>query len=197
MSQYLYPSLPGVSISVTKTPMWSTKVHTSASGREQRGSYYSSPRYKISLKYEILRSGALAEFQNLIGFFNARRGSFESFLWQDPEDFKAVNQVFGIGDGVGTQFQLVRTLGEFAEPVHGPHVPTITVTVNGSPAAHTVDNGGRVTFAVPPAAGALVRWSGQFYYRVRFASDQAEFERFLHQLWSLKKIEFTTVKDRT
>ena len=54
--------------------------------------------------------------------------------------------------------------------------------------------GGRITFVSAPAVGAALTWSGQFYKRVRFARDETEFEEFLQDLWSAKKVELITVK---
>jgi uncharacterized protein (TIGR02217 family) len=197
MSNAVFPHMPGIKWGGTKTPIWSTKVQKAASGRELRAAYYSYPLWKFSLSYEVLRSGAQAELQALVGFFNARQGSFDSFCYPDPEDNTATGQQFGVTVAGQTQYQLVRAYGGHVEPV---------LALNGAPAIYvngvlktpgtdyTVSSLGLVTFTAPPAAGQALTWSGGFYYRVRFLQDSADFERFLHQLWSLKKIEFQTVK---
>jgi uncharacterized protein (TIGR02217 family) len=182
--------------------MWSTKIQRSASGRELRAAYYSAPLYKISLSYEVLRSNALQELQAMVGFFNARQGSFDSFLYLDPEDNAVTAQTFGVGTGGRTQFQLVRSLGGFVEPVLGPQLTglgAVSIALNGVVQTlglhYTLSVGGLVTFNAPPPSGHVLTWTGQFYYRVRFAQDSADFERFLHQLWALKKIELQTTRD--
>ena len=43
-------------------------------------------------------------------------------------------------------------------------------------------------------AGAALTWSGQFYKRVRFERDETEFEEFLQDLHSAKRVELITVK---
>jgi uncharacterized protein (TIGR02217 family) len=49
---------------------------------------------------------------------------------------------------------------------------TVTVTVNGTPTAVTIDyDRGLVVFAVAPANGAILRWSGRFALWVRFNQD--------------------------
>jgi uncharacterized protein (TIGR02217 family) len=202
MSNALFPStLPGIKWGGTKTPIWSTKVQRSAAGRELRAAYYSYPLYKFSLSYEVLRAGAQAELQQLVGFFNARQGSFDSFLYFDPDDNAVVNQNFGVGTGAQTQFQLVRTFGGFVEPViapqtSGPGVPAISVAgALRTPGTHySISDSGLVTFTTAPAAGQVLTWTGEFYYRCRFLQDSADFERMMYQLWSLKKIEFQSVK---
>lgn len=204
MSQVVLPAMPGLKWGSVKTPMWSTKIQRSASGRELRAAYFSAPLYKISLSYEVLRSGALAELQTMIGFFNSRRGSFESFRYWDPEDHSVTNQNFGVVVAGQTQYQLVRTYGGFIEAVLAPELSgagTPVISVNGvvktAGTHYTLSDDGVVTFATAITAGHALTWSGDFYYRVRFAQDSADFERFLYQLWSLKKIELQTTKDRS
>ena len=204
MSQAVFPFMPGLKWGSVKTPMWSTKIQRAASGRELRASYYSAPLYKISLSYEVLRSSALAELQTMVGFFNVRRGSFDSFRYFDPEDNAVIGQAFGTGNGVRTQFQLVRSYGGFVEPVLAPELTglgAVSIAVNGVVQTlgphYTLSAGGLVTFTSPPPNGHALTWTGQFYYRVRFLQDSADFERFLHQLWSLKKIELQTTRDAT
>ena len=197
MSNAVFPSMPGLKWGVTKTPIWSTKVQRAASGRELRAAYFSYPLGKFSLSYEVLRSGALAELQAMVGFFNARQGSFDSFLYTDPEDNAVTAQQFGIAVAGQTQYQLVRSYGGFTEPVLGLS-GTPSIYVNGvlktSGTDYTISSLGLVTFTAQPTAGQALTWTGSFCYRVRFLQDSAEFERFLYQLWSLKKIEFQTVK---
>ncbi len=196
MSNAIFPTMPGIKWGSTKTPIWSTKVQKSASGRELRASYYSYPDWKFSLSYEVLRANALAELQTLVGFFNARQGSFDSFLYQDSDDKAVTSQAFGVGDGVTTKFQLARDFGGFIEPVVATS-GSPSIYVGGAlktPATHYTLADGLVTFTTAPASGIFLTWTGEFYYRVRFVQDSADFEQFLHQLWSLKKIEFKTFK---
>lgn len=202
MTAAIFPTMPGLKWGTVKTPMWSTGIQKAASGRELRGAFYSFPRYKISLGYEVLRSGALAELQTMVGFFNARKGSFESFLYLDPEDNAVVNQQFGVGVSGQTQYQLVRAYGGNAEPVlapqlvvHGGADPVIMVNGVVQTSGCTVAEFGVVTFASAPAVGAVLSWSGSYYWRCRFMQDSADFDRFLYQLWALKKIELITLKD--
>lgn len=202
MSNAIFPTLPGLKMGSTKTPIWSTKVQKSASGRELRASYYSYPLWRFSLSFEVLRSAAdLAELQTLVGFFNARQGSFDSFLYQDPEDNTVTDQTFAMALSGQTQYRLARQFGGVVEPVFGPkltgpgaaaiYVDGVLKTVGVD---YTLDANGLVTFASAPISGARLSWTGDFYYRCRFLQDSAEFERFLHQLWALKKIEFQTFK---
>lgn len=190
--------MPGIKWGSTKTPIWSTKVQKSASGRELRAAYYSQPIWKFSLSYEVLRANALAELQTLVGFFNARQGSFDSFLYEDPEDNTAVQESFGITSSTTQSYQLLRALGGHLEAVIALK-GTPSIYVNGvlktAGTDYTLSAAGVVTFTAAQTNGKSLTWSGGFYRRVRFLQDSADFERFMHQLWSLKKIEFQTTKD--
>lgn len=189
MSNAVFPALPGIAWPVGKVPQFATRVQESASLREARLCYAVYPKYTIKLTFEFLRP---AEYQLLAAFFLSRRGSFDSFLFFDQDDNAVADMQIGIGDGVRTQFQLARSFGTFVEPVENPVRPTVTVTVGGQPKAipdYQISATGIVVFSQPVPAGLAVCWSGQFYYRVRFAKDTAEFSKFLSGLWELKTLD--------
>lgn len=66
------------------------------------------------------------------------------------------------------------------------------------PASYTdysyTTHGGVFTLATAPATGAVVRWSGSFYWRCRFAADQLDFEKFLDKIWQAGQVDLITVK---
>lgn len=196
MSNAVFPALPGIKWGTTITPVWKTITHESVSGMELRTALMSYPRYRISLSYEVLRAGAVGELQALIGFFNQRRGSWDDFLWMDIDDCTAAGVGFGTGNGSKTSFAITRPFGGFTEPVQafgGMPVIRVNGVQKSAPSDFTIANG-MVIFTTAPPAGAALTWSGQFYKCVRFQRDEAEFEQFLQDLWSLKKIELITVK---
>jgi hypothetical protein len=89
---------------------------------------------------------------------------------------------------------LVRALGGFAEPVFLLN-GNPTIDVAGTPTtAFTVDAYGRVTFTTAPASGALLTWSGAFYWPVRFDDDTTEFSQFVFNLYEVKALKFTSEK---
>ena len=159
------------------------------------------PRYQYTLQYEFLRSrAALAELQTLVGFFNARGGSFDSFLFLDVDDSTATAQPFGVGNGSTSQFQLLRSFGGFAEVVSDINatVRLIKVYVAGTLKTKDVDYvlapTGSVTFFTPPSSGSAITWTGDFYRRVRFLRDQLDTTKFLQDLWEAKKVELLSIK---
>lgn len=201
MSNLVFPSLPGLKWSSFRTPMWSNTVKTTDSGREFARAAWSSPRWAYRLQYEFLRADSNAELQQLVGFFNKHRGNFDTWLFLDVDDSTALDQQIGTGDGVTTQFQLLRSYGGFFEPVYepfttGPGVPAIKVggTLKTAGTDYTIGANGVVTFAAAPASSSAITWSGSFYWRCRFKQSQVELEQFMRQLWSARSIEFTTRK---
>lgn len=198
MSNAILPTLPGLKFNDTKTPSFVTRTHRAVSGRELRASFQQYPLWTFSLAYEVLRdTPADPELETLVGFFLARQGSFDSFLYADPSDSSVTDMGFGTGNGVATQYQLTRTYGAgghaFAEPTQ--NVSALSnikkAGVTQTPTTHySVSSTGLVTFTTPPASGAALTWTGTYYHRVRFVQDSSEFSQFLKDLWEAKKIEF-------
>lgn len=199
MSNAIFPTLPGLKFGVSRTPTWSTSKKVSVAGREFRAANMLYPIYRYKLQYEFLRDirSGVDELRTLVGFFNARQGSFDSFLFNDPDDNTVAGQSIGTGNGSTTQFQLARTFGGATDPVYD---------VNGTASIYkagvlqtvgthyTISATGLVVFGTAPAAGQAITWSGSYYWRVRFEQDAEEFEKFMQQLWSTKSIELRTVK---
>lgn len=195
MGNAVLPVLPGLTWNCVSAPNFSTKVQRAVSGRELRASFRAYPLWTFRLGYEVLRDGAAGvELDTLLGFFLARQGSFDSFLYSAPSDNAVTAMPFGTGDGATTVFQLTRALGaggfSFTEPVQNLNgTPSIYVAGVLQTSGVTIGATGLVTFAAAPAAGQVLTWSGSFYYRCRFKDDVADFEQFLQGLWALKKLE--------
>lgn len=196
MSTALFPTLAGLTFPVEKTPIWSTKIQPSVSGKETRLAFWSYPIWQYSIDYDLLRSDNVnAELQSLLGFFNARFGSFDSWWFNDPDDNTAVAQRFGTGDGTTTAFQLSRSFGGFTEPVRAINTMG-TVTVAGTPtSAFTVNaSTGVLTYTSAPASSAALLWSGTFYWQCRFMDDQMTTTKFMRDFWETKSLRFQSIK---
>lgn len=199
MSNDVFPTLPGLQFEFKRVPMWKTQIQEAVSGAEYRGRQMLSPRYTYKASYEFLRDRRQGydELRSLVGFFNAHYGSFDSWVFDDPDDDSVTAQAFGTGDGATTQFQLVRTLGGFAEPVYALN-GAVQIFKGGvsqaQPGACSVDAFGLVTFVAAPAAAAALTWTGSFYWRCRFVQDSLEFAKFAWRLWNLQTCDFITLK---
>lgn len=198
MGNAVFPEFPGLKWGRKKTAVWSTGTQKSASGREFRTAYYAYPQWRFSLSFEVLRTKAsVNELEKLAGFFNARKGSFESFLYEDPADNAVTDQPVGNTVQGVARYQLVRSMGGFIEPVSAVKERP-AVKVGGTALAYgrdyTVTDKGVLVFNTPQPPGRPITWTGGFYFRVRFTSDTVDFENVLGSLWAAKKIEFTSVK---
>lgn len=196
MSNALFPTLAGLTWNNTKTALFNTIVQRSVNFSELRGSFTAAPVYDFLLIFDLLRDDTtFNELKQLLGFFLARQGSFDSWLYADPDDSVALLQSFGTGDAATTAFQLRRSVGAFTESTrHVAASPLIykagvlqTVTTN-----YTVDGNGVVTFTSAPGGGVALTWSGTYYHRCRF-KENITFREFMLQLWDAQQVEFLGV----
>jgi uncharacterized protein (TIGR02217 family) len=192
MGNATFPTVPGMTLNVTKSPTWSTAVQQAVSGKEIRRAQRSRTIWKFTLNFEFLRADSrFTEYQQIAAFFNARQGQYDSFLFSDPSDNTATAQAFGSGDGVTTKFKLLHSIGSWSEPIGYASSPTIYI--NGVSTTAFTSDGLTITFNTAPAAGAALTWSGTFCYRVRFAEDTIDFEQFMQNLWTLNKCNLVGV----
>lgn len=198
MSNLVFPTLDGLKPIRNRTAVWKTGIKESASGKELRAAWMTSPRWRHTLAYEVLRETAgYTDLQQLVGLFNQCRGSWDNFLFNDPEDNAVTDQQFGTGDGTTTQFQLVRSYGGFVEPIaalNGAAVIKKNGSVQGQPSACSISADAMVSFVAAPANGEALTWSGAYYWRCRFLRDELEFDRFLEDLFEARRVEFITCK---
>lgn len=192
MSNAVLPLTDGYGITALKTPQWKTRRSPAVSGFERRVQQRIYPMYGVEMSIEVLRDATgLDEAKNLIGFFNARAGMFDSFLYSDPDDNSVTGQQFGVQDGATTEFQLTRSYGGFIEPVHNVNVLT-NIKSNGvalaTPADYSISATGLVTLTAAGTPGHVLTWTGSFYWRVIFEADKLPFRKLLQGLWDLKKL---------
>jgi uncharacterized protein (TIGR02217 family) len=206
MSSQIFPTLAGLGWSVKRTPLWKTRTQESVSGKRTRTAFWSYPRWRWELGFDVLRQGALSgaaysEFAQLAGFFNARQGAFDSFLYQDADDNGVTGQVIATADGTSVQYQLVRSFGGFVEPVLAPRalgavyldgVPylggnSLTTWGSGTP--------GLLGFgSTPPAAGKVVSADFTYYWPCAFDDDALSFEKFMAALYAARSVTFSSLK---
>lgn len=148
-------ALPGLAFSVHKRPMFNTNIREAPSGAEVRNALAQYPRWEFELTYEFLEdsSGAESSLKTIMGFFLSRQGSFDSWLFKDPDDYLVVNGYCGDTDGVTTQFPFCRTMGDFAEKVgQVDTVNTITLYLSIAEAGVIPASPGPYTITVAEAA---------------------------------------------
>lgn len=199
MSNQVFPTLPGLGFTFVKRPKFYSQVQWSATYRRTSISYTPYPVFDYDLTVDILRTMTpFSELQTLMGFFTNRQGKFDSFLIDDPDDDLVTDQAIGTGDATTLAFQMVRTYGAFVQPVFDikNSGPTPIVKVAGvviDPANYTIgyNSSGMLTFAgghAPGAAQAITATFG-YYWRVSFADDTMDFEKFMKYRFQVQGIK--------
>lgn len=192
-------SLPGLAFSVHKKPRFATLVHQGSSGTSVRQALMQYPIWEYDLTYEFLRDDVTAEFKTLCGFFLARQGGFDTFLFKDPDDYLVTGGELGVADGVTTQFYFKRTMGSFAEKVgQVDNGTTINVYDNGvlktgGGVDYTLTLPNSIVFTTSPAAGHVITADFQFFFNLRFQEDTVDFEKFADKFWMASQIVLETV----
>lgn len=159
-------------------PTFSTQIVPLMSGREKRNARWKQPRHAFSAPFQNIGQDAFRQIKKM---FLLCRGSAFAFRFKDENDSEADQAQFAVADGVRTRFQLgvqhFEAGREFFREVHAL-VSEPVITANGSVvgSGFTVDlDRGTIEFNTPPAAGAVLRWTGDFEVWVRFASDELSF----------------------
>lgn len=118
MSNMIFQPPMGVQWDIKKRPRYKTIVQDTVSGRGQlrlQNQLYPIWEYEFSWDYlpggEQSGVGANNAYAQVLGFFMSMKGSFDTFLFSDPNDNSVVMMPFGSGDGSTTAFQLMRTIG--------------------------------------------------------------------------------------
>lgn len=193
MSNFFYPTLPGLKPTIRRRPEWKNEIIEAWSGDETVIARRQFPRWIYSLSYEVLSSApANNERARLMAFFNRHRGAGESFLFVDEEDNAVVDQAIGTTDGSTRTWQLVRTIDDWIEPVWAtvgtPIIKRAGVALQAG-VGYTLGSMGQIVLASAGNAGDALTWTGSYAMRVRFSRDDLEFERFLQGLWSVGQVE--------
>ena len=169
----------------TVIPEFSTSVSVTSSGFERRNSLWSDARLRFDVGPGIRSE---TELGVLLAFFRARRGAARGFRLRDPSDFSsnamtapptALDQLIGHGDGLRTDFLLVKRYGESAAEqlrrITRPRADSVAISIDGAATtAFALEPGGIVRLTQPPEAGAMVRAGFLFDVPVRFAEDRLE-----------------------
>jgi len=195
MSLLVFPELPGIDIAQSKRPEVKSQVFINPlSGRESRLRFQVYPKYTFKLSVNALIEDAEDnDLSALLGFMVKVAGQSLAFLYRDPTDYHVDGQMLGTGDGSQTDYPLRRNFGGFIEPVNNPNLNWVDLFIDGildDPVNHAVLDGGIIHFDVPPANGAVITWTGDYYYRVRLLADGYDFVRVASNFYECMDIEF-------
>ena len=169
-------------------PWRRTDIVTLSNGRESRNQRWRDARRRYDAGSGVRSVGDLYE---VVAFFEARAGQLYGFRFADPVDFQscgpegvpsAADQLLGVGNGVRTEFQLVKNYsdagGSTERVIAKPQAGSVAVAVNGVTLGggdFAVDlSTGIVKLDMAPASGVPVRAGYRFDVPVRFDTDRIE-----------------------
>jgi hypothetical protein len=218
-----YPRhLPGLAYSKVRRPKHNVSVQTHQSGGEVRVSYWNEPLWEWDLTYEVLRDGFrygrnFDELKQIEGMFLASTGSLSPFQFFDGDDHTATRTAVGNSDGSTTAFTLKRYRGTYnidngaligleaigmldlSQPfnlyVDGAPVPVSPSDPTYGYALNTaVPKNQQLVFNTAPPNGHSFTCDMSWFFYVRFQADSLDFEKFMHQLWALKKVTLASLR---
>lgn len=183
----LFPT--SVSFGATGGPERRNEIVALTSGREKRNSRLSQSRHFYDAGTGVR---SLDDLQEIVEFFQARRGSLHAFRFRDPFDFRsgraaetpsAQDQLIGTGDGTARRFALVKVYGSgedaYRRTIRKPLVSSLRVAVAGveivTPDAFSFDGAtGEIVFAAGaiPHDGLAVTCGYEFDVPVRFDAER-------------------------
>lgn len=174
LDAYLTPC-PGYSWEVT--PVFKTLITELQNGDEYRNAEWIECRHRAVAPYLNISKDAYREIKRM---FLVCRGMLHAFRFRDELDYQASSELFALGDGAETVFQLLKVSTadgvEYQRNVYAlADVPVITVDGTPTTAFNVNLRTGQIRFDAAPANNAVLRWTGTFDLWVRFATDEVPF----------------------
>jgi len=168
---------------------YKTIVSESEAGKEQRYQKWQKPRRTFRIRLEA-RNNAAAD--QIWRFYTRHKGSFDSFLFQNPNENPVTAEIFGSGDGAASVFYMGRSVDiGTGDCIVTPGSASFTRSIGGtgdflSFTAYTiVENFGQITTNAVLPSGDVLRSNYNFRYRVRFKEDQLSREIFVPNLYRM------------
>lgn len=163
-----------------------TEVVTLSNGFEERNTPWAHSRRRYDAGVGMR---TLDDVETMVAFFEARQGQLYGFRWKDWSDYRSCkasgqvgfeDQVIGTGDGVQTEWQLIKTYAsggyEYARPVKKMVTGTVLVGFDGIILQEGIDwevdvDTGLVSFGEAPDEGVEITAGYEFDVAVRFNVD--------------------------
>ena len=144
------------------------------------------------------------DYRTLYALYSQMQGMWDTFLYLDPDWNSVTQQQFAVGDGSTRSFQLTGAWQPYAGSYTGYDIVQNIIPFSGigiyvggtiqASSLYTISSTGVVTFTTAPSAAAVVAWTGSFYHRCRFDTDDQEFSQMMSQWWEIKSLKFVVVK---
>ncbi len=185
---------------------FSTQVITTLSGHERRNADWADALLSFDVAPGIRSE---TELRILLAFFRARMGPAVGFRFSDPLDHQsndgdaepgALDQILGIGDGIQTEFPLVKQYGPIPNAqvrrITRPVASSVVVAIAGIPTTlWSLGSKGILQFAAPPPVGAVVTAGFRFDVPVRFAEDRLDVSRATFSAGDISSVMLLEIKE--
>lgn len=164
-------------------PEWNTTEIELANGQVDFQAEWDYPRHKYVADYKTFTEQGRAA---ILEQHWVARGKWGTFPFKDWNDYKAVNQVMGVGNGLSTPMRLVKRYQKgpeeapvvYVRPLRLIVVGTGFVFEDGEPKEVVIDRlTGMATPAAPWTPGAVITGTCEFDVKVRFGKDHYAFTR--------------------
>ncbi len=164
-----------------------TDIVTLANGFEERNTPWAHSRRRYDAG---LGMNSLDDVDEIIAFFEARRGQIYGFRWKDWADYKSCgqsaeiavsDQLIAMGDGLQLSFQLIKTYSSgdasYLRPISKPVEGTVAIALDGVALNEGRDwnldySSGFLSFTNPPPQGAHITAGFEFDVPVRFDTSR-------------------------
>jgi len=152
------------------------------------------------MKFNIINGvKTKSQLDEIISFFRNAKGCGNEFRFKDWTDYKAENQIIGVGDGKETNFQLIKSYkignNHFIRKIKKPVFATVKVFID----SQKIDDvnidieDGIIKFNEPPTNGAVIGATFEFDVPVRFDSDLLEIKMETINTGKIKDITLVEV----
>ncbi|MCV2448982.1 DUF2460 domain-containing protein [Paracoccus sp. DMF] len=184
-----------------------TQIVELASGDEERNASWANSRRRYDVSYGIRRGDELAA---VVDFFEARNGRLYGFRFKDWADHRSclpsqvpssTDQQIGTGDGVTTNFQLVKRYASggqsWTRAITKPVAGTVEIALNAvtQSSGWSVDHkSGLVSFDSAPSDGIAISAGFEFDVPVRFDSDILDVTLDIERLGSITSIPLLEIR---
>lgn len=163
-----------IEVGATGGPEWKTTIVDFSSGSEQRNQDWSEHRCTFDIGYGISN---IDDLRAVLAFHYARRGRARPFRFKDWTDFNLQDEPIATGNGVLTDFQIIKTYESSGPNPYGrritrPVASTLVVKVNGVVTTVTLNALGMIHFSSPPANLSTITVTCEFDIPCRFDSDK-------------------------
>jgi uncharacterized protein (TIGR02217 family) len=163
-----------IAYGATGGPGYNTTIVTTSSGGEQRIDNWAQTRCKYNVGSGIK---TVAQMEQFIAFFHARKGRTHGFRFKDWSDYTAIAQQCTLVTGTTKTYQMQKTYVDASgfhttREIRKPVINTVSVFINGikQTSGYVVDYGtGRIIFENVP--GGIVTADFEFDVPCRFSNN--------------------------